>query len=250
MWSRTFSKIDVELGTSEPLYPTMTTESLDLRWSFIRKIYSIVSIQLLLTVVVGAWVVFYDHPIVTFLTKTRGGFACDILIFISPFIIICLLACYHRRHPVNYVLLGIFTIAVAFSLGLSCALSTSGMVILEAAILTAVMVVSLTLYTFWAAKKGHDINYFWGPSPTLFGSLMVLSVFSIIQIFFPMGEISVMIYAGVSAIIFCGYIVYDTDNLIKRYTYDEYIWAAVALYLDVINLFLALLRILRASRRR
>ncbi|KAI7750253.1 hypothetical protein M8C21_015962 [Ambrosia artemisiifolia] len=78
---------------------------------------------------------------------------------------------------------------------------------------------------------------------------MVLIVFSFIQIFFPMGKISVMIYAGLSAIIFCGYIVYDTDNLIKRYTYDEYIWAAVALYLDIINLFLSLLNILRVLDR-
>lgn len=58
-----------------------------------------------------------------------------------------------------------------------------------------------------------------------------------------------MIYAGLSAIVFCGYIVYDTDNLIKRYSYDEYIWAAVALYLDIINLFISLLSILRAVDR-
>lgn len=56
-----------------------------------------------------------------------------------------------------------------------------------------------------------------------------------------------MIYGGLAAIIFCGYIIYDTDNLIKRYSYDEYIWAAVALYLDIINLFLALLTIFRAA---
>lgn len=68
-----------------------------------------------------------------------------------------------------------------------------------------------------------------------------------LQIFFPLGKISVMIYGGLSAIVFCGYIVYDTDNLIKRYTYDEYIWAAVALYLDIINLFISLLTILRAA---
>ncbi|KAL7587523.1 protein LIFEGUARD 2 [Lactuca sativa] len=245
MWNRTFGKTetDVESGSSEPLYPTMV-ESPDLRWSFIRKIYTIVAIQLLLTAVVGAIVVSY-HPIVIFLTTTRGGFACYILIIITPFIILCPLSCYYQRHPVNYVLLGIFTIALAFGIGLSCAF-TSGKVILEAVILTAVVVVSLTLFTFWAAKRGSDFNFL---GPFLFGALMVLIVFSIIQIFFPMGKIGVMIYAGVSAIVFCGYIVYDTDNLIKRYSYDEYIWAAVALYLDIINLFISLLTILRTVDR-
>jgi len=67
------------------------------------------------------------------------------------------------------------------------------------------------------------------------------------QIFFPLGKVSVMIYGGLASLIFCGYIIYDTDNVIKRYTYDEYIWAAVSLYLDVINLFLSLLQLLRAA---
>ena len=61
-----------------------------------------------------------------------------------------------------------------------------------------------------------------------------------------MGRIAYMIYGAVAAIIFCGYIIYDTDNLIKRYTYDEYIWASVALYVDIINLFLSLLTLFRA----
>lgn len=75
--------------------------------------------------------------------------------------------------------------------------------------------------------------------------LMVGDLF--LQILFPLGKISVMIYGCLAAIIFCGYIIYDTDNLIKRHSYDEYIWAAVSLYLDVINLFLALLTVFRAA---
>ncbi|KAI3526706.1 hypothetical protein L1887_05968 [Cichorium endivia] len=242
MWNQQlFLKTDVESGSSEPLYPMML-ESPELRWSFIRKIYSIVAIQLLLTAGVGALVVTY-HPIVTFFTTTNAGLACYLLLIIAPFITLCPLSYYYQRHPVNYLLLGIFTITLAFAVGLTCSF-TSGKVILEAVILTAVVVVSLTGFTFWAAKRGHDFNFL---GPFLFGAVMVLVVFSFIQIFFPLGKISVMVYGGLSAIVFCGYIVYDTDNLIKRYTYDEYIWAAVALYLDIINLFISLLTILRAA---
>ncbi|KAL2937946.1 Protein LIFEGUARD 4, partial [Bienertia sinuspersici] len=91
----------------------------------------------------------------------------------------------------------------------------TGKVILESMILTTAVVVSLTVYTFW--------------------------------IFFPLSKIGVMIYGCLSSIIVCGYIVHDTDNLIKRYTYDEYIWAAVALYVDIINLFLSLLIIYQVA---
>ncbi|KAL7084237.1 hypothetical protein ACP275_14G212800 [Erythranthe tilingii] len=238
MWGQFSGKDDLESGR-EPLYPMMT-ESPELRWSFIRKIYTIVSIQLLLTIAVSALVVTV-HPISLFFSTTRAGLAVYIVLVITPFIVLCPLYYCYQKHPVNYILLGIFTVALAFSVGLTCSY-TSGKVILEAAILTAVVVVSLTLYTFWAAKRGQDFNFL---GPFLSGAIMVLLVFALIQIFFPLGKLSVMIYGCVSAIVFCGYIVYDTDNLIKRYGYDEYIWAAVALYLDVINLFLALLSIFR-----
>ena len=150
----------------------------------------------------------------------------------------------------------------------------TGKVILEAAILTMVVVFSLTAYTFWAVKRGKDFSFL---GPFLFASLMILLVFAFIQvrcrlfpslvscvahlpisllystmhiytddvfclqIFFPLGKLSHMIYGALAALIFSGYIVYDTDNIIKRYTYDEYVWAAVSLYLDIINLFLTLL---------
>ncbi|KAL3648813.1 Protein LIFEGUARD 2 [Castilleja foliolosa] len=236
MWG----KDDVE-SARQPLYPMML-ESPELRWSFIRKIYTIVSIQLLLTIAVAALVVTV-HPISHFFTSTKVGLVVYILLVITPLIVLCPLHTYYQKHPVNYILLGIFTVSLAFAVGLTCSF-TSGKVILEAVILTAVVVVSLTLYTFWAAKRGHDFNFL---GPFLFGALVVLMLFGLIQIFFPMGKISTMIYGCLAAIIFCGYIIYDTDNLIKRYTYDQYIWAAVALYLDVINLFLALLNILRAA---
>lgn len=68
-----------------------------------------------------------------------------------------------------------------------------------------------------------------------------------VQIFIPLGKLSLMIYGCIAAILFSAYIVYDTDNLIKRYSYDEYIPAAVTLYLDIVNLFLALLALFEGA---
>ncbi|KAK9945245.1 hypothetical protein M0R45_010770 [Rubus argutus] len=240
MWNQPYRKNDVESGAL-PLYPMML-ESPELRWSFIRKIYSIIAVQLFATIAVAATVVSYK-PIATFFVSTGAGLALYIVLIITPFIVLCPLFYYHQKHPVNYLLLGIFTISLAFVVGLTCAF-TSGKVILESVILTTVVVVGLTLYTFWAARRGQDFNFL---GPFLSGALLVLIVFSLIQVFFPLGKLSVMIYGCLASIIFCGYIVYDTDNLIKRYSYDEYIWAAVSLYLDIINLFLALLTIFRAA---
>lgn len=60
-----------------------------------------------------------------------------------------------------------------------CSGMAAGKVILESAILTSVVVVSLTLYTFWAAKRGHDFQFL---GPFLFGALLVLIVFAFIQV--------------------------------------------------------------------
>lgn len=49
------------------------------------------------------------------------------------------------------------------------------------------------------------------------------------------------IYGFVASVVFSAFIVYDTSNLIKRYTYGQYICAAISLYLDVINLLVSLI---------
>jgi FtsH-binding integral membrane protein len=271
---------DTEAGfEARPLYPMML-ESPQLRWAFVRKVYTILSIQMLLTIAVASVVVFV-RPVALFFVSSPGGFGLYIFLIILPFIgtcitrarahtqdrsplfsfldrqltfplslcvfiqtaVLCPLYYYYQRHPVNLLLLGLFTVAISFAVGLTCAF-TKGEVILESAILTAVVVVSLTAYTFWAARRGHDFNFL---GPFLFAAVMILMVFALIQLFFPLGRISLMVYGGLAALIFCGYIIYDTDNLIKRYSYDEYVWAAVALYLDVINLFLSLLTLFRAA---
>lgn len=233
-------KRDVESG-ERTLYPTML-ESPELRWSFIRKVYSIITFQLLLTVAVASVVVFVP-PIPRFFVSTTPGLVLYIVLIFIPLITLCPLYHYHKKHPLNYFLLLLFTVTISIPVGLSCSF-VSGKVILEAVILTTVVVFSLTLYTFWAAKRGHDFSFL---GPFLFAALLVLIVFAFIQIVFPLGKLSHMIYGCLAAIVFSGYIVYDTDNLIKRYSYDEYIWASVSLYLDVINLFLSLLTVFRAS---
>jgi hypothetical protein len=53
------------------------------------------------------------------------------------------------------------------------------LVVLEAAFLTGIVVASLTLYTFWAVKRGADFSFL---GPFLFASLMVMLMFVLIQV--------------------------------------------------------------------
>ncbi|KAJ4844581.1 BI1-like protein [Turnera subulata] len=233
-------EVDLEAGNGETLYPGLGLGENQLRWGLIRKVYGILAAQLVLTTAVSAVTVLYT-PINTLLTGSVG-----LLLFLSiiPFLLLWPLHVYHQKHPVNLIVLGLFTVSLSFLVGVSCA-NTDGAIVLEALILTTAVVCSLTGYTFWAAKKGKDFSFL---GPILFTSLIILILTSFIQAFFPLGSTSTAIYGGLSALVFCGYIVYDTDHLIKRFSYDEYILASAALYLDILNLFLSILRILSSQR--
>ncbi|GAA0153402.1 hypothetical protein Leryth_026240 [Lithospermum erythrorhizon] len=226
---------DLEAGT---LYPGIGYGENELRWGFIRKVYGILSAQILLTTAVSALTVLYS-PINQLLRGTPGFL---LFMLFLPFILLWPLHIYQQKHPLNFVFLGLFTASLSVTVGVTCA-NTDGRIVLEALILTSAVVSALTGYTFWASKNGHDFSFL---GPVLFTSLIVLVLTSFIQMFFPFGSTSVAIYSAMAAIVFSGYIVFDTQNLIKRFSYDEYIWASVTLYLDILNLFLTILRMLNS----
>lgn len=51
------------------------------------------------------------------------------------------------------------------------------------------------------------------------------------------------------ALLFCGFIIFDTHMIMHKLSTEEYIMASVNLYLDFINLFLYVLRLLQAARK-
>ena len=64
-----------------------------------------------------------------------------------------------------------------------------------------------------------------------------------------------IVYGSVGAFVMCLFIVYDTQLMLGgKHKYaismDEYVFAALNLYLDIINLFLYLLRIVGGNGRR
>ncbi|KAL1290463.1 hypothetical protein HN51_064882 [Arachis hypogaea] len=228
---------DVESG--ETLFPGLSPGENQLRWGFIRKVYGILSFQIVLTTLVSLLTVLYS-PLNDLL---RGNSLLLLIVVFLPFIFLIPLLRYQQKHPHNYILLGLFTVSISLTVGISCA-NTEGKIVLEALILTSAVVSSLTGYTFWASKKGKDFSFL---GPFLFTSLFTLFLVGMMQMFFPFGPAAHAIYGGIGAMIFSGYIIYDTDNLIKRFTYDEYIGASVTLYLDILNLFLAILNMLREA---
>jgi len=234
-----FDDMEKGFGQSTALYPGIAADENKLRWGFIRKVYGILSVQFVLTTVVAGLVVLSASVNEFF----QANPASVLVLAFLPLVLMCPLYAYQQSHPLNLILLGLFTVSISLSVGISCSLAPPA-IVLEALLLTAIVVVSLPAYTYWAAKRGHDFSFL---GPILFTSLVIVVMFGFVQAFFPLGPISQTLYGGLTALLFSAYIVYDTDTLIKRYTYDQFIWASVVLYLDILNLFLSILQILRQS---
>ncbi|KAK6146042.1 hypothetical protein DH2020_019911 [Rehmannia glutinosa] len=225
------------MGNNGQLYPGMQ-ENPQLRWGFIRKVYSILCLQFLITFGVAIAMVLI-HPVREFM-RTPKGLYVMIAVMVVTIILCIMMHCFSQRHPWNYVLLILFTIAMACLIG---AVSTQrkGETVLLAAGLTLLVTVALTLFTFFAAKRGYDFSFL---APFLLCACLLLISFGIIRIIFPMGRLGEQVIGCIGALVFSGFIIYDTDNVIKRFNYDQYIEAAACLYLDIINLFMYLLALL------
>ncbi|KAK2452566.1 protein LIFEGUARD [Trifolium repens] len=183
------ANIDMESGETNPNPMNMMHENPELRWSFSRKVYSIITFQLLLTIAFTSVVTFVP-PVANFINSKQGNILCTVLFFV-PFIILCPLYYYHLKYPLNYFFFLIFNVSLAIVFGFACGIASGNIQILEVAILTTVMMFILILYTFWAAKRGHDFSYL---GSFLSGSLSVLILLGLIQILSPLGKLSHMIF--------------------------------------------------------
>lgn len=115
-------------------------------------------------------------------------------------------------------------------------------IVLEALIFTLGIFVALTLF---ACQSKYDFTSW---MPYLFGALWVLIIFGFMSAFFPHTSGFELLYGVGAALIFSGYILVDTQMVMRHHHVEDEIAAAISLYLDVINLFLAILRILNSQQ--
>ena len=116
-------------------------------------------------------------------------------------------------------------------------------VLVQAGILTGCVFGGLTLYVFVTKK---DFNFLGG---MLNAVLWILIGIALISFFFGgFGGGMHMVYSGVAVLLFSGYILYDTSNIMKRYPTNAHIAASIALLINVVNIFYYLAILLMGGR--
>ena len=172
-----------------------------------------------------------------------------IVSLITTFVtMICMACCgdVRRRAPMNFIFLFIFTIAESFLLSvMSVQFETS--TVLSAAGITVGICLALTLFSLQTKID------FTGMGTYLFVAVIVFMLAGFIMMFFPQTRDVRMIYSSIGALLFSAYLVYDTQIMLGgkhkvAISPEEYIFAALNLYLDIIQIFMYILSILGDSR--
>jgi len=116
-------------------------------------------------------------------------------------------------------------------------------IVAQAGILTLSTFGILTLYA-WVSRRDFSA---WGSF--LVVGLWVLIGTSLLNMFFR-NQTAGLWLAGVSVLLFSGLLVFDTWRLRNVYGPDDYVPAAVQIYLDLLNMFMAILSLLGGGRNR
>ncbi|KAK9685357.1 Inhibitor of apoptosis-promoting Bax1 [Popillia japonica] len=215
-----------------------------IRRGFIRKVYAILCAQLCVTLGFIAWFLFHDAT----RNYVQNNPALLIISFVVMFVTLIAITCcgeVRRKSPMNFILLGLFTLAESFMLGCTASKFNSQEVILAVGI-TAAVCLALTLFAFQTKWDFTTCTGF------LFVAVIVLFLFGILAIIFH-NRILTLVYACAGALIFSFYLVYDTQLMMggqRKYSLspEEYIFAALSLYLDMTRIFLYILTIIGVSR--
>jgi modulator of FtsH protease len=208
------------------------------RMSFIRKVYALFFAATLFAIAgVGAGISYrpllvfaFEHPYVMLFAMLGGvmgaqavrhvpgvnlaalfGFTALTGVVISP-----LIAVYTRLNPAS---------------------------ILQAGVLTVGIFGGLTAYVFISKR---DFSFMRGMVVT---GLIVVVLAGLLNVFVVGSGAFAFAISCAALLLFSGFVLYDTSNIIRRYPVNEYVAGALSLYLDAFNIFLALLRILNAGRR-
>ena len=216
--------------------------TIQIRLGFIRKVYGILSVQLLITTLLS-FIAMISNSFQKFLLNHIGLiYLFLVLVVIISFIIQCF-PYLVKTYPQNYIILFLFTLSESYLISFICAFSNHKIVFM-AAFMTLIMCLSLTIY---AINTKSDFTTKGGILFILGAGFFLFSIFGL----FTDNKFFHILISTCGVILFGFYLIYDTQLIIGNKSElletDDYILGAFFLYMDIINIFLYLLELLSSN---
>lgn len=222
-------------------YTSSAMSEYNLRNGFIKKVLCILMMQLAIsTVAIG--VTFIDKSAIrTFMVQNKWLMWVALGVSLASMIVLVCKRDAFRKVPMNYILLFVYTVSMSYLLA-AIAATTESDVVLFALGFTVLIVLAVTLYACFTktdVTKARSI---------ISGLIMTAFLVLIFALCFRSRFLSV-IYSGLVGVIFTIILAYDIQKLIgkyeQQYSLDEYIMASLDLYIDIVQIFLAVLSVRR-----
>ena len=209
------------------------------RVGFFKKVYGILFFQLMTTVSISVTSVFV-HSIHEFILDNVSPIVLgsSLLSFLSILVNSCI-----QKWPFDIILLILFTIFESVFVGAIVVVyskSENPITVVIAFGTTMFIFGSLTTYCHISKK---DLTFL--EQGLFVGSVSLL--FMIFMSLFFTSLFSQLILCTFGFLLFSGYILYDTSQIINKYGPDDAINASLSLYLDIVNIFFYILNCLNIS---
>ncbi|XP_069552241.1 glutamate receptor, ionotropic, N-methyl D-aspartate-associated protein 1b (glutamate binding) [Brachyistius frenatus] len=214
-----------------------------IRRAFIRKVFLVLSAQLMVTFAFVAVFTFVDEVKRFVMVNTWTYMLSYAVFFVSACVISCC-GSVRRRHPWNLIALSVLTLSMSYMVGMIASFHETESVIM------AVGITSFVCFTvvIFSLQTKYDFTSCYG---VLFVCLIVLIIFSLLCIIIR-NRILQIVYAGLGALLFTCFLAVDTQLLLGNkelsLSPEEYVFAALNLYTDIINIFLYILAIVGRAR--
>nr|XP_037278934.1 protein lifeguard 1-like isoform X1 [Rhipicephalus microplus] len=226
--------------TEPALEPWSGFSNKEIRRVFVRKVYAILMIQLAITF--GAVALFiYEPHVKLFVQRNMGAYIGAYVAFIVLYIMLVCCESLRRSYPTNIILLFLFTLVMSYMVGAISSFHDTDTVLMAAGICAACCL-AVSIFSC------HTKFDFTSCAGFLFIAVWALFLFGILTIF-TYNRIINTVYAALGAILFMAFLAFDTQMLMggrkMELSPEEHIFAALQLYMDIVQIFLFLLRLLR-----
>ncbi|KAF6774904.1 hypothetical protein AHF37_06329 [Paragonimus kellicotti] len=221
-----------------------------IRHAFIRKVYLILTAQLLVTAVFIC-VFLLERSVRLWVQRNSWFYYLSYATFICTYIALVCCPGVRRRYPGNFIALGIFTLAFSYLTGTIASFYNTESVLIAVAI-TAALCLAISLFAIQTRidfTKCTALLFVLSMVVLLTGlaCIIVYAVTGSNNRVWPLITALVLqaVYGGLGALLFGLYLAFDTQMIIggrkHELSPEEYISGALQLYMDIVNLFLMIL---------
>ena len=236
---------NIDLEAQQHASMAASFAELKVRQAFMAKVLTLVFLQLAVTIGM-ACLFFYLEPLKLYVRQNAWPFYASWALSFGTLIALSCSEKVRRVHPYNITALGVFTLVFSFQIAAITSYYDTKAVI-SAFIVTAAIVLGCAALAF----SKIDVTKWYSMLSMVTLAFLVVSL---IGVFFVGRNWTILLISFFGAILFSAWLVIDLQMIMGgkslQLTPDDWVFASISIYLDIVQIFLYILQIMGAMQDR